>query len=226
MKCSKCGTENQEGNMFCVSCGARLKVESKIENNNIDNGVNGNPQNKGIKGLLITLIILVVIAIGIGVYFIIKSLSKDNSGGSGNDPTPTPVVTITPSPSQVPTPEPIITPTPEPAPLVNKVTCSGSYKEDGVGEMGAEIIVEFDDNNIIKNASIIYDLKDIPNATSYCQVFKMMEDPTKGIEVNCSGSKIEITNVDKMEDDEDFDLAGVSKDELIEAMKSEGFTCR
>ncbi len=105
----------------------------------------------------------------------------------------------------------------------NQVKCSATQEEGGI-KMEAEVIAEFDDKDIIKDATVVYDLQDEKTATTYCSLFKLAEDKDKGITVDCSGSKITISGFTKMEDENELD--GKSKADFIKAMEAEKFTCK
>lgn len=113
----------------------------------------------------------------------------------------------------------------------NQIKCNASLSEAGMN-LEAEIVADFDDNDKLTDATIVYDLKDSETAKQYCSLFKLMEDKEKGIEVECSGSKVTIkgyAKIDEAEDENDKSLIGATKEEFIKEMESseEGkFTCK
>lgn len=95
-----------------------------------------------------------------------------------------------------------------------------------------EITADFDANDKLTDATVVYDLGDKKTAEQYCGIFKLFANEAKGIDVSCSGSKITIKGYAKMEDaeaeesDDDEKMVGRTKDAFIEAMQAEGFTCK
>lgn len=111
----------------------------------------------------------------------------------------------------------------------NQVKCMASLSEGGIS-MDAEIIADFDDNDKLSDATIVYDLKDSETANQYCSLFKLMEDKDKGIEVSCSGSKVTVKGYAKLDDEEGEDsLVGATKEAFIKEMEfneDAKFTCK
>ena len=108
----------------------------------------------------------------------------------------------------------------------NQVTCTGTMSEGGL-TIKAEAIGDFDANDKLTEATVIYDLGDKTTAEQYCSLFKMFESSEKGISISCSGSKITIKGYAQMEAEEgEENLIGASKDDFIKAMEKESFTCK
>ena len=67
MFCVKCGTQNQDGALFCEKCGAKIVQRSqitqgKVPGNNQGNHQRGNPKKKNKRGVLIIAAIVILIA--------------------------------------------------------------------------------------------------------------------------------------------------------------------
>ena len=108
----------------------------------------------------------------------------------------------------------------------NQVTCTGSMTDSGMN-IKAELVADFDDNDKLTDATVVYDLGDSNTATQWCALFQMMQDESKGIKVSCSGSKITIKGYAKMDaDDEEETMVGKTKEEFKTAMEAEQFTCK
>ena len=109
----------------------------------------------------------------------------------------------------------------------NQVTCSGTITEGGL-TIKAEVVGDFDANDKLTGATMVYDLGDKTTAEQYCTLFKMFESSEKGISISCSGSKITIKGYAQMADeDSEEELIGASKDDFIKAMQEqEGVTCQ
>lgn len=111
----------------------------------------------------------------------------------------------------------------------NQVTCTGSSEENGI-KMTAELVADFDKNDKLSGATVVYDLNDSTVASQYCSFFKLMEDADKGITVECSGTKITIKGYAEMlVDDETGEKVDLTKDEFIKKMEEsteEKFSCK
>ena len=112
----------------------------------------------------------------------------------------------------------------------NQLTCTATAEESGVKITG-EVVADFDAADKLTDAVITYIIDDDDMATTYCNLFKLIEDKEKGIEVICKGHKITVTGYANMdsEDEEDTGLLGNSKEEFITYMTTaEGmaFTCK
>lgn len=106
----------------------------------------------------------------------------------------------------------------------NQVTCSKTETEDGK-EMTLSIIADLDSNDVVTEASAVYDFGDKETADLFCETFKEGADASR---VSCSGTKVTIKNIDDMEDEdiESEDAAGKTKEAFIQAAKEEGYTCK
>ncbi len=109
----------------------------------------------------------------------------------------------------------------------NQVVCEETATEGGVS-MKAEIIVDFDDNDKLTDATAVYNLDSEETANQYCAFMKLAEDADKGVKVECSGKKITIkgfANVDQDEDEEP--MIGMSKEDFMKKMaEEENVTCK
>ena len=108
----------------------------------------------------------------------------------------------------------------------NQVTCTGTMTDSGMN-IKAELVADFDDNDKLTDATVVYDLGDSDTAKQWCSLFQLMGDESKGIKVSCSGSKITITGYAKMDvEDEEDTMVGKTKEEFKKAMEAEKFTCK
>ena len=106
----------------------------------------------------------------------------------------------------------------------NSVTCSG--KMDG---NEAEVIAEFDGNDKLTTITATQDLGSKESADQYCTLYSSMLPADSGISVSCSGSKVTIKGFEKMMDDEEDSMVGMTKEQFKQAMEadSEGqVTCK
>ena len=106
-----------------------------------------------------------------------------------------------------------------------QIKCTNSTTESGV-EINAEVIADLDDSDKVTDATVIYGFSDSSIVDQYCSIFKMAEDEEKGISVDCSGSKITIKGMASLDDDEEDNVIGQSKDEFVKSAEEEGFTCK
>ena len=110
----------------------------------------------------------------------------------------------------------------------NEVKCTGTMSEGGVN-VTAEIIGEFDDNDKLTTVTMIEDLGDKEKADQMCALVKAFMPADSGVDVSCSGSKVTIKGYEKMADDEDEQVIGMTKEEFKQAMESEAegqVTCK
>ncbi len=110
----------------------------------------------------------------------------------------------------------------------NELRCTQSMNESGI-KMDGEIIAEFDKDDKLVDATVVYDLGDKDTATSWCAMFKMTENKDKGITVDCSGSKITMTGYAKAVEEESEDgekILGKTKEEFKKYAEAEGMTCK
>ena len=109
----------------------------------------------------------------------------------------------------------------------NQVVCTQTQTEDGVTIKG-EVVVDFDKDDKLTDATASYELSDKATADKYCSLFKLMEDADKGIKIECSGSKVIIKGFAKVdsEDEEDEKMIGMSKADFIKKMADEEMTCK
>ena len=108
----------------------------------------------------------------------------------------------------------------------NQVVCSQTQTENGVTVKG-EVIVDFDDNDKLTDATAVYELSDKTSADQYCSLFKLMENADKGVSISCSGTKITIKGFANMDsDDEDEKMIGMLKEDFIKKMADESMTCK
>ena len=108
----------------------------------------------------------------------------------------------------------------------NQVVCTQTQTENGVTIKG-EVVVDFDNNDKLTDATAIYDLSDKAAADQYCSLFKIMENADKDIKIDCSGTKITIkgfANMDSSDDEEK--IVGMTKAEFIQKMEAEKMTCK
>ncbi len=102
----------------------------------------------------------------------------------------------------------------------NPVTCSGSMTEGGT-EVKAEIVADFDENDKLTGVTITEDLGDKEKADQMCALFKSFMTADSGMDISCSGSKVTIKGYEKMADDEEDKLLGMTKEEFKKAMEEE-----
>ncbi len=107
----------------------------------------------------------------------------------------------------------------------NQLKCTGSMEDSGL-KINAEVVADFDENDKLTDATIVYDLGDSDTAKAWCSIFEYMKDADKGIDVKCSGSKITITGYAKVADDDEESMVGKTKEEFKEAMAAEQITCK
>ena len=107
----------------------------------------------------------------------------------------------------------------------NQVKCTSTSTELGM-EMKTEVIADLDKDNNIKALSATIDFGSKETANTMCSLYKLSEQ--EGLSVSCSGSKMTIKGYDKMISDEDDDvkLIGMSKDDFVKGMESQGATCK
>ena len=106
----------------------------------------------------------------------------------------------------------------------NQVVCTVEETEGGI-TMKGEVLVDFDKNDKLTDATATYDVGDKKTADQYCSFLKLMEDKEKGIEVSCSGTKITIKGFAKI-DDEDEKMVGMSKEDFLKKAKEENMSCK
>ncbi len=104
-----------------------------------------------------------------------------------------------------------------------KVTCTGSYSEGGIN-VKAEVTANLDADDKITDVALVYTFDDKETATSYCSLIKLMEDPDKGITVDCSGSKITVKGMAGLDNDDS--MVGKTKDDFVKMAEAESFTCK
>ena len=103
----------------------------------------------------------------------------------------------------------------------NQVVCTQSGTEDGV-TMTTKVIVDFDANDKLTDATAEIELDNKDTASTYCAFMKLAEDAEKGVKVDCSGKKITIKGFARMDEDEEEEkLIGMSKEDFINKMKEE-----
>jgi len=108
----------------------------------------------------------------------------------------------------------------------NQVVCTQEETQNGITIKG-KVIVDFDKNDKLTDATATYELSDQTAADQYCSIFKMMENADKGIKIECSGTKVTIKGFAQMEADEDEeDILGMSKADFIKQMAEENVTCK
>ena len=114
----------------------------------------------------------------------------------------------------------------------NQVVCKATMTESGI-TMNAEVIGDLDNDNKIKDVTVVYDLNNSETADQYCSLFKMFEDSENGVSVSCSGSKVTIKGLSSMDisDDDEDKVIGLTKEEFIKKATEENedginFTCK
>ena len=109
----------------------------------------------------------------------------------------------------------------------NQVVCTETQTENGVTIKG-EIIVDFDKDDKLSDATAVYDLSDKSAADQYCSLFKLMENAEKGVKIECSGTKVTIKGFAKAEsnDEEDEEMIGMTKADFLKKMESQEMTCK
>ena len=108
----------------------------------------------------------------------------------------------------------------------NQVVCTQTETQNGITIKG-EVIVDFDKDDKLTDATAVYDVSDKTTAEQYCSFMKLMEDAAKGVKVDCSGTKITINGFAQVDSEEDEEkIVGMSKTDFIEKMKAEDMTCK
>ena len=82
MKCSKCGNELKEDDLFCTKCGK--KVELQVEENKKEKTLNNNKDKKQSQKKwkkIVPILIIVLIIIAIGIFWFKRN---DNESLQGN----------------------------------------------------------------------------------------------------------------------------------------------
>lgn len=102
----------------------------------------------------------------------------------------------------------------------DKVVCKGTLEEDGLSA-DAEMIAEFD-KDIVSDITVNYTLKDEETAKTWCALFQLMQDESKGVTVKCSGKKITIKGMDKMDSEDEDETPIKTKEEFIKYAEEEG----
>ena len=108
----------------------------------------------------------------------------------------------------------------------NQVVCTQTETEGGVTVKGT-VTVDFDKDDKLTDATAVYDIGNKTTADQYCALMKLVENPDKGVKVECSGSKVTIkgfANADLDEDEEQ--VIGMTKADFIQKMQAEGLTCK
>ena len=100
-----------------------------------------------------------------------------------------------------------------------KVVCTGTFEEDGLSA-DAEMIAEFD-KDTVSDITVNYTLKDDETAKQWCALFQLMQDEDKGVSVKCSGKKITIKGIDKIDSEDEEENPIKTKEEFIKYAEEE-----
>lgn len=109
----------------------------------------------------------------------------------------------------------------------NQVTCTKTETEDGVTAT-IKMIANLKDNKVSSvDAVMSYD--DENTISLMCSMFAVAnehaESDSDKVDYKCNKNSIEIKNFDKMSD-EDEKIIGITKEEFISGMESEGASCK
>lgn len=108
----------------------------------------------------------------------------------------------------------------------NQLVCSKTTEEAGK-TYTEEAIFELDKDNKVVKASGKYTFSDKESAKTYCNLFTSFIGSDY---IKCADKEIEIVNLEKLdEDSEDEDaikIVGMTKDEIVQLEKTEGYTCK
>ena len=111
----------------------------------------------------------------------------------------------------------------------NTVTCTAKMNEEGFEATG-EVVAEFDSADKLVDATAAYIFNDSTTASTYCSLFKLFEDESKEITVECNDKKVLIKGFAKLDsEDEEDSMIGLYKDDFIKLMKENEdgeFTCK
>ena len=102
-----------------------------------------------------------------------------------------------------------------------QVTCTAKMSEDGMN-MTVSIIADLDKDDKVTAVKEEMDLGDKTTAETYCNLYKLFVTDDSGMKIDCSGSKIIISNLETLDmDDEGGEkIIGISKDEFISKAKA------
>ena len=111
----------------------------------------------------------------------------------------------------------------------NQVKCTGSMEEDGQ-KFEAEVIGEFDKDDKLTTVTMIEDVGDKEKADQVCAMYNAFASQMpEGVKVSCSGSKVTITGYEKMDEEDEDQIVGKTKDEFKKLMEEESegkLTCK
>ena len=60
----------------------------------------------------------------------------------------------------------------------NQLKCTGSMEDSGM-KIEAEVVADFDENDKLTDATIVYDLGSSETASAWCSIFEYMKDADK-----------------------------------------------
>ena len=93
----------------------------------------------------------------------------------------------------------------------------------------AEIIGNFDKDDKLESVTMIEDLGSKETADQFCSLYKAFLTEDSGVTISCSGSKVTINGYEKMAEDSDEKVVGMTKEEFKKAMEEEAegqVTCK